>query len=209
MAAKRACMLGVLLFAGLVLGGAWAPAWAQGHFGLAAGLYLPEDDEADNTEVFGLRGGYRFGPRFGFEANLARVDLADAFQLEDEPSIPELDLDAQFDLYNLDLSFQWFPGGRNFVIFAGPGLARLDAEVSLRFLGQRFSESATENILTAHVGAGYSWQIGDRFFIRPEARVRRYFDDEISDEDLEEDVEISYDATDYEVGLMFGWRLGS
>lgn len=209
MGARRAWVPGVLLIAGLVLGGASARARAQGHFGLAAGLYTPEDDEADRTETFGVRGGYRFAPNFGFEGSLSRLDLADAFNVDDEPSIPELDFDFDFELYNLDLSLQWFPGGRNLVVFAGPGFARIDVEFSATIFGDTFSESLSEDLFTAHAGVGYEWQLGDRFFLRPEARVRRYFDDEIEDELGEEDVEISYRATDYEVGVLFGWRIGA
>ena len=37
-------------------------------------------------------------------------------------------------------------------------------------------DSDTEEVLTAHAGLGYEWQVTDRFFIRPEARVRRFFE---------------------------------
>jgi hypothetical protein len=198
-----------LLIAGLLLGGAAAPAEAQGHFGLSAGLYTPEDDEADRTETFGLRGGYRFDSPFGVEGSLSRLDLDEAFNIEEGPSIPELDFDFDFELYNLDLSLQWFPGGRGLVVFAGPGLARIDVEFSATFFGQTFSESMSEDIFAAHAGVGYEWQVGERFFLRPEARVRRYFDDELEEGIGEEDVEISYRATDYEVGVLFGWRFGA
>ena len=69
------------------------------------------------------------------------------------------------------------------------------------------SESDSSNIFTAHLGLAYQWQIGDRFFVRPEARVRRYFDDEAS---LSEDdsLAVSYKATDYEASLILGWRFG-
>jgi len=204
---RKICMA---LMAGLMMVGcASAPAWAQGHFGVTGGLYQVEDDDADRTEVFGVRGGYRFHPNFGFEGSLTRVDLADAASIEDDPALPGFDLDFQLDLYNLDLSLQWFPGGGNFVVFAGPGLARLDTEVEVSFLGERFSESANENIFTAHAGLGYEWQLNERFFIRPEVRARRYFDDEPDDDFSEEEgLEVSYEATDYEAAVTFGWRIG-
>ena len=199
----RASLVGFLLVAGLVLGGASAPALAQGHFGITAGLYEPDEEGADRTEFYGIRGGYRFNPMFGFEGSLTRLDLADTLDIEDDPFLS--DFDFEFDITNLDLSLQWFPGGGNFVVFAGPGVARLDAEVSVTFFGERFSESESSNILTAHAGVGYAWQIGDRFFIRPEARVRRYFDDDI-DESGEEALDVAYESTDYEAGVTFGWR---
>jgi hypothetical protein len=197
---------GALLVAGLFFSG--DSAQAQGSFGISAGLYQPDDNDLDRTEVYGLRGGYRFRPSFGFEAALSKVDLADALSL-DEVSGPGLGFDADFkvDLYNLDLSLQWFPNGSNFVVFGGPGVARLDTRIRVTAFGQTFSESDTSNIFTAHLGLAYQWQITDRFFVRPEARVRRYFDDDAS---LSQDdsLAVSYKATDYEASLIFGWRFG-
>lgn len=198
-------MIGLLWIAGLGFGGAAAPAQAQGTFGVSAGIYEPEDSELDHTEVFGIRGGYRFHPNFGFEGSLSRVDLADTIPFDDEPFFS--DLDFKLDLYNLDLSLQWFPRGGNFIVFGGPGVARLDAEVSATIFGERVSESDTSNIFTAHAGVGYDWKIGNSFFIRPEARVRWYFDDEI--DESAEDFAVSYRSTDLEGSLVFGWRFGS
>lgn len=203
-------IIGALLVAGLVFGGGSAPASAQYSFGVSGGFYLPEDDELDETEVFGIRGGYRFRPDFGVEATLSRVDLADTIPPDDELPLPGFDLDFQVDLYNLDLSLQWFPRGGNFVVFGGPGVARIESELDVFFFGATFSESDSSNIFTAHAGLAYQWQITDRFFIRPEARVRRYFDDEADlsgDEEVE--FEIAYEATDYEASVIFGWRFGS
>lgn len=204
MRASRALLVGILLIAGLVLGGASAPVLAQGYIGVTAGFYQPEEDDTDTTELYGIRGGYRFNPRFGFEGSLTRLDLADTLDLEDDVFFN--DIDFEFNITNLDLSAQWFPGGGNFVVFAGPGVARLDADIAVTFFGERFSESESTTIFTAHAGLGYAWQIGDRFFIRPEARVRRYFDDELDENDPEEDLGIAYEATDYEAGVTFGWR---
>jgi hypothetical protein len=210
MRAQAAWIIGIPLLAGLVFAGAPAPARAQGYFGVAAGLYQPEDNDADRTEVFGIRGGYRFHSNFGFEGSLSRVDLADAFSV-DVPPLPGVDFDFQADLYNLDLSLQWFPrwfpGRSNFVLFAGPGIARLDTEVSVRFFGQTASESDQSNIFTAHAGLAYEWEINDRFFVRPEARVRRYFDDAAGEATPEDSLVVSYKATDYEAGVTFGWRV--
>jgi hypothetical protein len=198
-----------MLLLGVALAGMAAPVCAQGYLGVAAGVYEPEDEEQDRTEVYGLRGGYRFRPDFGLEASLSRIDLADTLPLDDGPSIPELDVDLQADLTNLDLSLQWFPRGGEFVVFAGPGVARIDVDSVVTLFGERFTDSTSEEIFTAHVGVAYSWRIGERFFVRPEARVRRYFDDEIDDSSFQEDIQVSYKSTDYEAGVMFGWRLGS
>lgn len=207
MRAQSIWIIGALLIAGLVLGGGLAPAGAQFSAGLSGGFYLPEEDELDETEVFGIRAGYRFRPDFGIEAALSRVDLGDAIP-DDGPPLPGFDLDLQVDLYNLDLSVQWFPREGNFLIFGGPGIARIESEIDVVFFGTPFSASDSSDIITAHAGLAYQWQITDRFFIRPEARVRHYFDDE--DELSEsEDFDVSYEATDYEASVVFGWRLGS
>lgn len=206
MSAPCARWVRILLIVGLVFGGASASLQAQGYFGLSAGVYQPEEDEADLTETFGIRGGYRFHPRFGFEGSISRVDLADAFPIEDAP-LPGLDFDLDADLTNFDFSLQWFPREGNLVIFGGPGAALLDAEVRVTFFGQSFSDSDSENILTVHAGLGYVWPIGDRFMIRPEARVRHYFGDEI--DGSEDGLAVSYESTDYELGVTFGWRFGS
>lgn len=200
-------VIAILLGTGLALTGASTPASAQGYLGISAGLYEPEDDEGDRTEVFGVRGGYRFHPSFGVEGNLSRVDLADAFPLTDVPAIPELDVDLNADLYNLDVSLQWFPGRGDLLVFAGPGIAWLDAEIDVTFFGQTVSESDSVEIFTAHAGLAYEFQVSDRTFVRTEARVRRYFDDEI-DQDTVDVFAVSYEATDYEASVIFGWRLG-
>jgi len=80
---------------------------------------------------------------------------------------------------------------------------------AITFLGETLRDSDTEDVLTAHAGLGYQWQITDQFFIRPEARVRRYFGDESDLGDDEEILDVAYEATDYEASLVFGWRFGS
>src|SRR5262245_57920066 len=126
----------LLLAIGLV--NSATPARAQGYFGVAAGVYLPEDDDQDNTEVYGLRGGYRFRPDFAFEGSLSKVDLADTLSLDEGPALPGFDFDLQLDLYNLDLSLQWFPRGGNFVVFGGPGVSQLRTKVEASFFGETF-----------------------------------------------------------------------
>ncbi len=187
----------------ILLGGASQPALAQGSLGLFGGIYEP-DDELDRTEIFGLRGGYRFAPNFGFEASLGRVDLADA--LPEEDILDFFSSDFQAELYALDLSFQWFPTGSGLVVFAGPGWSQVDAELDITFFGESFSFSDSEDIVTAHAGVGYEWEVGERFYVRPEARVRRYFGDDEPDET--EDLSVSYKATDYEATVTFGIRFG-
>lgn len=196
---------GALLAAGVMLAGATAPARAQGSFGVSAGLYQPDDNVLERTRVYGLRGGYRFRPNFGFEASLSRVDLLD--ELPGGQSLPGVQVDLQSDLYTLDLSVQWFPRG-GLVVFGGPGAARLDTELRATFRGQTLSESDTLNIFTAHLGVAYEWPLTDRFFVRPEARVRHYFDDDEAEASADDSLAVSYEATDYEASVIFGWRFG-
>src|SRR5262245_56244321 len=192
MHAKWILLGGILLIASVLA--VPAPVRAQGYVGISGGLYEPEDDELDSTEVFGLRGGYRFHPNFGLEGSLSRVDLLD----EHKRLIIDFSSDLQVDLYNLDLSLQWFPRGGRFVVFGGPGVARLDSEIEVIFFGQTFSDSDTSEIFTAHAGLAYDWQFGDRFFLRPEARVRRYFDEKEDETVYRQGLSVSYYATDYE-----------
>jgi hypothetical protein len=201
--------VGMLLVTGVILGGAVAPVRAQGSFGVSAGLYQPDDDDLDRTEVYGLRGGYRFRPNFGFEASVSRANLLDGEAPRGRRPIQLFKVDLQADLYNLDLSLQWLPRG-GFVVFGGPGVARLDTELRATLLGHTISESETSNILTAHLGVAYDWWLSDRFFLRPEARVLRYFDDEDTQARGAYDttLAVSYKATDYEASVVFGWRLG-
>ena len=210
MRARSTWILGALLIAGSFLGSATAK--AQGSIAISGGIYQPEEEDdadLDTTEVFGIRGGYRFNPNLGFEASLSRVDLGDTLPAGGEPELPGFGIDLEADITNLDLSLQWFPGGGNFVVFGGPGFSRIDAEVRITFFGDTLTDSDTADVLTAHVGLGYEWQVTDQFFIRPEARVRRYFDDEEDIGDDEEILNASYEATDYEASLVFGWRFGS
>src|SRR5262249_41820308 len=120
--------IGILLLTVGILGGAAAPLRAQGSFGIAAGLYQPDDDDLDREGVFGLRGGYRFHNDFGLEGSLSRVELVNG--VPGGSQIPGIDFDLEVNLYNLDVSLQWFPrfshGG--LIVFGGPGVARLDSK---------------------------------------------------------------------------------
>lgn len=201
----------ILLIACVALGSVSAPVLAQGYVGVSAGFYQPEDEGQDQTEVFYVRGGYRIRPAFGLEWSLSRVSLTDTVPFQDDPSIPGFDFDTLnlgLDLTNLDLTFQWFPRGGNFVIFGGPGVAQLSAELDATFLGVGFVESDTTNIFTGHAGVAYEWQLKNGFFIRPEARVRRYFGSDVDEPDPVEGFFYDYKAIDYEAGLTFGWRFG-
>ena len=212
MRTKPVLVHGILLTAGVVFGGVLAPVRAQGYFGVSAGLYRPEDPKQDRTEDFDVRCGYRIRPAFGFEWSLNRVHLADTVPFQSNPSVPGVDFDRlnlQLDLYTLDLSLQWFPQGGHFVVFGRPGVALLDSRLDVTFLGRKGTDPDNTNIITAHTGLAYEWQLKDRFFVRPEARVRHYFGYEVNRADRVEGFYYSYKATDYQAGLTFGWRFGS
>jgi hypothetical protein len=200
----------LLAICGLV--GVPASGWAQGYFGLSAGLYEPQGKEQGHAGVFDLRGGYRVRPQVGFEWSLSRLHLADTVPFQGSPTIPGIDFDSlklKLDLYTLDLSLQWFPADGNFVVFGGPGVAQLGADLVVTFFGKTFTVSDRTNILTAHAGVAYMWKINEHFFLRPEARVRRYFGSAVTEPDRVEGFYYSYKATDYQAGVTVGWRFGS
>lgn len=202
----------VLLLVGLGLCVVTAPAAAQGYFGISAGLYEPEDKEQERTEVYDVRVGYRIQPQLGLEWSLRRLSLNETIPFQDDPTIPGIDFDTlslQLDLYSLDLSLQWFAYGGSFVVFGGPGVAQLDADLVVTFFGDTFSVPDRENLFTAHIGAAYVWKINDHFLIRPEVRVRHYFGDDVTEPDRIEGFFYSYKATDYQAGLTLGWSFGS
>jgi len=215
MISRRGCVNVViltLLSASFGLFSVPTSARAQGYFGLSSGLYEPRDGEHESTPVFDLRAGYRVLPQVGFEWSLGRLHLNDTVPFEGSPTIPGIDFDSlklKLDLYTLDLSLQWFPGSSNFVVFAGPGVAQLDADLVVTFFGETFTVNDRTNILTAHAGVAYVWNIDDHFFVRPEARLRHYFGDAVTEPDRVEGFYYSYEATDYQAGVTVGWKFGS
>jgi hypothetical protein len=212
MHAKPVLVRRILLVAGVAFGSLSAPVWAQGYLGISAGLYQPEDKEQDRTGVFDVRGGYRIRPAFGFEWSLSRLSLVDTVPFQDDPSTPGVDFDRlnlQWHLTNFDISLQWFPQRGNLVIFGGPGVALVNAKLDSTLLGVTSSKSYATNIVTAHAGVAYVWPLKERFFVRPEARVRRYFGYNVVEPSRLDRFHFSYRATDYEASLTFGWRFGS
>jgi hypothetical protein len=84
----------------------------------------------------------------------------------------------------VDLSFQWFtnPGsGTEFFLFAGPGWAYVDAA------------GFNDDSLTVHGGLGVKIPLGEKVYLRPDARVR-WFD--------------NGGDTDVEASLAQGFELG-
>src|SRR5262245_15984822 len=132
---------GLLLMAAV----AAAPASAQFHFGVSAGMYEPE--RGTGSPTFSVRGGYRVRPKVGFEWSFSRVEV--------EETVDAATLPFDYDLFNLttdltdfDLSVQWFPGNGNFVVFGGPGISMIDSRVNVIFIGVPFTDSDITNIFT-------------------------------------------------------------
>jgi hypothetical protein len=208
----RAVPFGVLLGAVLLGGGLVAPALAQGHFAIAAGTYVPEDKEQQRTETFEIRSGYRVRPEFGFEWAFSKIHLTDTVPFKNDPTIPGIDFDTlllKLDLYNLDFSGQWFPKGGHFMVFGGPGLAQVNADLIVTFFGSTFTDPDRTFVVTAHAGAAYVWDLNRHFFVRPEVRVRHYFGSEVIQPDRIEGFYYSYKATDYQAAVVLGWKFGS
>lgn len=206
--AKLILVRWTLLVAGVAFASVSAPASAQFHLGVSAGLYQPEDQGKSGEQVFDVRGGYRIRPTVGFEWSFSRLTLEESV---DPASLPfDFDLLAlSADLSNFDLSVQWFPRQGNFVVFGGPGIAMIDARLDVVFIGVPFQASDVTNIFTVHAGLGYAWRLQGGFFVQPGARVRRYFGADLSEPSAIEGFRFSYRATDFDAGLTFGWRFGS
>lgn len=148
------------------LSGSTAPALAQSHHGatfeIFAGAYQPEDNVLDTGATFGLRGGYRYSDAFGFEGSVS------AFHSDLGPGV---DVDFGF----FDASFKWYPGSggkkNELLLFGGPGWSRVDASAQTIF----GNLSVSDDSATAHIGIGGELHVGNRWYLRPEARAR-YFD---------------------------------
>jgi hypothetical protein len=134
---------------------------------LFVGEFAPEEDYGDLT--YGVRGGYRISDHFGLEASLGFGELADSV-----------------DFTLLDLSAKAYLGSSTgksqFFLFAGPGWAWLDATS----LGKADSFSV-------HAGVGLDLRLGERLYIRPDARIR-WFEDG--------------GGTDLEASLAIGFSFG-
>jgi hypothetical protein len=204
--------LQVLSLVCLGLCGLSAPVAAQGYIGISAGLYEPEDREQERTEVYDVRAGYRIRPQLGLEWSLSRLSLTDTVPFQEDPTIPGIDFDTlnlQLRLYTFDLSLQWFPKGGRFVVFGGPGVAQLDADLVVTFFGDTFTAPDRTNLFTTHAGIAYVWSINHHLFVRPELRARHYYGYEVTEPDRIEGFYYSYEATDYQAGLTVGWKIGS
>jgi hypothetical protein len=190
----RLPICGLLLLALLAIA---TPAAAETTLEGFVGYYDP-DSVDDNAEIFGGRIGWKNSENFGILISLGAIDLEDdLLEIEDE--------DLQFGLLLADVSFQWYPTGNNFYVFAGAGYADIGLEIDLP--GDNNDIDENEGTLTANGGVGYRWDFGETWFVRFEGKAR-WFEggDFASDDDFEFDSADSYDGLDTEYTAGFGWR---
>lgn len=184
----RAAILAVLvLAAGLVAGTAMAETHAgTGNAEVYVGWYWPDDDDPLSLDDFtyGVRLGATIRDRFGLSATVGR------YEADDATSAVSVDVEQTL----LDVSFEWLvtPDSRAvFVVYGGPGYAWADSD-TVTVAGKT---TIDDSFFTAHVGLGARISLGDRFYIRPDARVRWL---DTTDEPI-----------DWEATFALGWYIGA
>lgn len=180
---------------------AMAPAAQAAHeLELFLGMYFPSTLELEpfNAEIdyqdtvdYGLRYGYRGdGSPWGFSVSYARVDLDSA-----NPEVIGCST-CDFNVDFIDFSFDWYPGGGNWDLFAGLGWAT--GEFNVDVPGDSNDRELSDDAFTWHVGTAYTWQLGESFYLRPDGRIRFL--------ELDDSGQGRYDSEDMELRLGFGWR---
>lgn len=177
---KKLFLLGIALMMMVVAGSAPAVA-AQPHLELFGGYYYSNEDGIDNDFTYGLRFGGRPAEQWGWQVS------ASVFNLNNDSLLAVEDLIGEADAFLVDGSIQWFPGGGNFAVFGGLGFASIDIDI----LGT--TTDASDDALTYHAGVSYLWQIGEKFYVRPDIRFRDYSGD-------------NYDSLDTEASIGLGWN---
>ena len=178
------CSILTLGLASPALAGDWM---VEGLFG-----YYDPDSIEDNGEIYGARVGYRVNEHFGMLLSSGVIDLEDDF-------VDIESADLQFGLFLTDFSFHWYPTGKNFYLFAGPGYASIDLEIDIPGSNNDIEESDT--VFTVNGGLGYQWMIGEGFYIRPELKAR-WFDGQA----FQADEADSWDGLDTEYSIGIGWK---
>jgi hypothetical protein len=181
-----ALALALFLACGLAMPAAAAEKSLEGYLG-----YYDPDSYGDHGEVFGARFGYRPNEKFGVLVSTGVIDLEDDFLNIDNSQV-------RLDLFLIDFSFQLYPGGKNFYLFAGPGWATIDLKIDQP--GPSNNIELSDDIFTIHGGLGYKWQVGESFFVRAQG-LARWFEGQ----EFEGDQADSYDGLDTEYSLGFGW----
>lgn len=168
----------------LVLGVS-APTWAQNgmyNVEVFGGYLVPGLDQLDDDMTYGVRFGGRPADLWGWEIQAGYFDL----QMPDNQAIvPGLVSDAR--AYPIDFSGQWYPGGKNFVLYAGLGWT--SAKISVT--GD--NNDKTDDAFTWNYGLGYKFNATDTFYVRPDIKWRNYEGD-------------LYTEVDTEYTLSAGWK---
>lgn len=163
----------------LVAGGA-APAVAgQPNFEIFGGYYYSNEDGIDNDLTYGVRFGGRPAEQFGWQISGSLFDLNN-----DGNQIAGI---GDANAFLIDASAQWFPGGGNFALFGGLGFGSVDVDL----IGT--TTDVSDDALTYHFGVSYIFQVGEKFYIRPDIRFREFTGD-------------LYDSLDTEASVGFGWN---
>ena len=173
-----------LAIAAMIASLAPAPIQAQSYkyFEAYAGYYDPGFDELDNDTTLGLRFGSRFNPNFGGELT------AGLFDLNGDANRPLAGQVGDASAYFVDASAIWYVLGSNFGLLGGIGFATVDVDL----VGT--TDDASDDAFTYHFGTFYEWDLGDKFFLKPQIRVRKF----------EGNV---YEKSDTEYALGFGWKI--
>jgi hypothetical protein len=159
---KRSSVRGLIAMAALAAGFFTMPARAEvfesgaGHAEAFLGLY------DGDFPLYGLRGGGVLAvnwldQKWGAQASLAR-HTRDRIVAG---------VRSDLDLIFVDFSLQWYfhSGDKvEWFAFAGPGWARVQVEVP--------GASTSDGEFTVHIGAGGKIDFADRWYFRPDARVR-------------------------------------
>ena len=177
---KKLFLLGIALMMMVVAGSAPAVAGTP-NFELFGGYYYSNQDGIDNDYTYGLRFGGRVTEMWGWQVSGSVFDLNN----DGNRTFDGFAGDAK--AYLIDTSIQWFPGGGNFAVFGGIGFGSVDIDL----VGT--TQDLSDDALTFNAGVSYLFQVTEKFYIRPDVRLR----------DFNGDV---YDSLDTEASVGFGWN---
>ena len=137
--------------------------------------YLFHDDQAGQSaddSIYGVRGGYVFTPRAGFQGSVGRYSKSFSGLLGGQ----------KLEQTMLDFSVLWHvnPAARSvFNVYGGPGWTFAD-----------FGATSGDS-LTLHVGLGAKIGVSDRFYVRPDARYR-WYEESGADNEIEASVSVGW-----------------
>lgn len=160
------------------------PAHAQPYnfFEVYGAYYDPGLDVLDNDISLGLSYGGRPSTSWGWEIT------GGFFDLNGDADRPLAGTVGDASAYFAEASGIWFVAGSNFGLLGGIGFATVDVDIT------GSTEDESDDAFTYHFGGFYQWDLGDKFYLKPEIRVRKFEGD-------------TYEKSDTEYKLAFGWRI--